>query len=106
MTTAGSPRHRQSSQRRWLLERLLAWYDEHRRELPWRAAAGVRPDPYHVLLSEIMLQQTTAATASQRFAPFIARFPTLHVLAAADETEVLHAWQGLGYYRRARALHA
>jgi A/G-specific adenine glycosylase len=90
----------------WLIERLLAWYDAHGRELPWRAAAGEAPSPYRVLLSEFMLQQTTVATVKPRFAAFLARFPTLHALAAADERDVLHAWQGLGYYRRARALHA
>ena len=88
------------------LQRLLAWYDRHRRDLPWRALPGRRPDPYHVLLSECMLQQTTAATVSRRFPAFLARFPSLAVLAAADEAAVLQAWQGLGYYRRARALHA
>jgi A/G-specific adenine glycosylase len=91
---------------RWLIERLLAWYDAHRRALPWRAAAGEAPSPYRVLLSEFMLQQTTVATVEPRFAAFLARFPTLDALAAADESDVLHAWQGLGYYRRARALHA
>jgi A/G-specific adenine glycosylase len=91
---------------RWLIERLLAWYDAHRRALPWRAAAGEAPSPYRVLLSEFMLQQTTVATVTPRFAAFLARFPTLEALAAADERDVLHAWQGLGYYRRARALHA
>jgi A/G-specific adenine glycosylase len=89
-----------------LLERLLAWYDVHRRTLPWRAPAGRRPEPYRVLLSEFMLQQTTAATVSRRFPAFVQRFPSLAALAAAEEAEVLHAWQGLGYYRRARALHA
>jgi A/G-specific adenine glycosylase len=88
------------------IERLLAWYDRHRRPLPWRAAPGRRPDPYHVLLSEIMLQQTTAATVAGRFEEFLARFPSLAALAAATQADVLHAWQGLGYYRRARALHA
>ena len=90
----------------WLVDRLLAWYDAHRRELPWRAAAGAAAAPYLVLLSEFMLQQTTVATVSARFASFLARFPSLEALAAADEADVLHAWQGLGYYRRARALHA
>lgn len=90
----------------WLIERLLAWYEAHGRELPWRARAGEAPSPYGVLLSEFMLQQTTVATVKARFATFLARFPTLRDLAAADESEVLHAWQGLGYYRRARALHA
>ena len=89
-----------------LNRRLLAWYDRHRRVLPWRAAAGATAEPYHVLLSEIMLQQTTAATVSRRFPDFLARFPSLDALAAADQTDVLHAWQGLGYYARARALHA
>ena len=89
-----------------LSQTLLAWYDRHRRCLPWRAKAGDPADPYHVLVSELMLQQTTVATVSGRFAPFITRFPDIQALAAADEAEVLHAWQGLGYYRRARALHA
>ena len=90
----------------WLIERLLAWYDAHGRELPWRAGVGEAPSPYQVLLSEFMLQQTTVATVRPRFAAFLERFPSLHALAAADERDVLHAWQGLGYYRRARALHA
>jgi A/G-specific adenine glycosylase len=90
----------------WLIERLLTWYDAHGRELPWRAGAGEAPSLYQVLLSEFMLQQTTVATVKPRFAAFLARFPSLHALAAADERDVLHAWQGLGYYRRARALHA
>jgi A/G-specific adenine glycosylase len=90
----------------WLVDRLLAWYDAHRRELPWRAAAGAATAPYLVLLSELMLQQTTVATVSARFDSFLARFPSFEALAAAVEADVLHAWQGLGYYRRARALHA
>ena len=85
---------------------LLAWYDVARRSLPWRAPPGDRSDPWHVLVSELMLQQTTVATVRARFAPFLARFPTLAVLARAPLDDVLHAWQGLGYYRRARALHA
>src|SRR5918996_2120654 len=90
----------------WLIERLLGWYDTHRRALPWRAASGQPVSTYEVLLSEFMLQQTTAATVGARFPSFLARFPSVHALAAAEEAEVLHAWQGLGYYRRARALHA
>ncbi|MDH3659797.1 MAG: A/G-specific adenine glycosylase [Alphaproteobacteria bacterium] len=90
---------------RALSEALLAWYDRHRRRLPWRAEGGEPADPYHVLVSELMLQQTTVATVSGRFAPFIARFPDLETLARAEQAEVQHAWQGLGYYRRARALH-
>ena len=85
---------------------LLAWYDRHARELPWRALPGAIPDPWAVLVSEIMLQQTTVATVRGRHALFLARFPTPAALAGASEDEVLHAWQGLGYYRRARALHA
>jgi A/G-specific adenine glycosylase len=90
----------------WLIDRLLAWYDAHARRLPWRAAIGAPASPYAVLLSEFMLQQTTVATVRARFPAFLARFPSFHALAAADEDEVLHAWQGLGYYRRASALHA
>ena len=85
---------------------LLAWYDRHRRDLPWRAAPGQRPDPYRVWLSEIMLQQTTVATVGPYFDQFVARFPDIRALAAASLDEVLHAWQGLGYYARARNLHA
>jgi A/G-specific adenine glycosylase len=92
--------------RQWLIDRLLAWYDDHARKLPWRAPAGAPASPYEVLLSEFMLQQTTVATIKVRYPVFLARFPGFHSLAAADESEVLHAWQGLGYYRRARALHA
>jgi A/G-specific adenine glycosylase len=84
---------------------LLAWYDRHRRDLPWRAKPGERPDPYRVWLSEIMLQQTTVATVGPYYARFLERWPTVEALAAADLDEVLHAWQGLGYYARARNLH-
>jgi A/G-specific adenine glycosylase len=85
---------------------LLAWYDRHRRDLPWRARPGERPDPYKVWLSEIMLQQTTVATVGPYYARFLERWPTVEDLAAADLDSVLHAWQGLGYYARARHLHA
>ncbi len=84
---------------------LLVWYDRHRRDLPWRARPGARPDPYHVWLSEIMLQQTTVATVGPYFRAFLARWPTVAALAAAALDDVLHAWQGLGYYARARNLH-
>ena len=84
---------------------LLAWYDRHRRALPWRAAPGIRPDPYRVWLSEIMLQQTTVATVGPYFDRFVARWPDISALAAASLDEVLHLWQGLGYYARARNLH-
>jgi A/G-specific adenine glycosylase len=83
---------------------LLPWYDAHRRELPWRAAAGVTPDPYRVWLSEVMLQQTTVATVRPRFAAWVARWPDFASLAAARDEEVMAAWAGLGYYARARNL--
>jgi A/G-specific adenine glycosylase len=86
-------------------ETLLAWYDGNRRWLPWRAAPGERADPYHVWLSEIMLQQTTVATVGPYFGSFLARWPSVGDLATAELDEVLHAWQGLGYYARARNLH-
>ncbi len=86
---------------------LLAWYDVHARSLPWRAAPGEPPaDPYHVWLSEIMLQQTTVAAVRPYFERFIARWPTVAALAAAPEEEILTAWAGLGYYARARNLIA
>ena len=85
---------------------LLAWYDRQRRDLPWRVPPGRRPDPYRVWLSEIMLQQTTVATVGPYFDRFVARFPDIRGLAAASLDEVLHLWQGLGYYARARNLHA
>jgi A/G-specific adenine glycosylase len=85
---------------------LLAWYDGARRDLPWRAPPGAAPDPWRVLVSELMLQQTTVATVRGRFEPFLTRFPSLEALAAAPLEEMLHAWQGLGYYRRAHGLHA
>ncbi|MBB6308645.1 A/G-specific adenine glycosylase [Xanthobacter tagetidis] len=85
---------------------LLAWYDAHRRRLPWRAGAGERADPYHVFLSEIMLQQTTVKAVIPYFGAFLARWPTVRHLAAAAQEEVLSQWAGLGYYARARNLHA
>jgi A/G-specific adenine glycosylase len=85
---------------------LLAWYDRHRRDLPWRVARGERPDPYRVWLSEIMLQQTTVAAVGPRFEAFCRRWPDVGALAAAPLDDVLHEWQGLGYYARARNLHA
>jgi A/G-specific adenine glycosylase len=88
-----------------LPDRLLAWYDRHRRRLPWRAPPGGHADPYAVWLSEIMLQQTTVAAVDGYFRRFLERWPTVHDLAAAPLDDVLHAWQGLGYYARARNLH-
>jgi len=87
-----------------ILDDLLAHYDRHRRVLPWRALPGEVPDPYRVWLSEIMLQQTTVATVGPYFRAFLDRWPTVTELAAADQDEVMHAWQGLGYYSRARNL--
>jgi A/G-specific adenine glycosylase len=90
---------------------LLAWYDRHRRVLPWRLEAwralnGQRADPYAVWLSEIMLQQTTVKTVGPYYAKFLSRWPTVAALAAASLDDVLRAWAGLGYYARARNLHA
>jgi len=85
---------------------LLRWYDRHRRDLPWRAQPGEPPDPYRVWLSEIMLQQTTVAAVKPFFARFLQLFPTVEALAAAPPEAVMSAWAGLGYYSRARNLHA
>jgi len=90
------------SQQRRFRKKLLAWYDSHRRDLPWRASR----DPYRVWLSEIMLQQTRVAAVISHYREFLRRFPTAQKLAAAREASVLAAWSGLGYYRRARMLHA
>jgi A/G-specific adenine glycosylase len=81
---------------------LLAWFDRHRRDLPWRRSQ----DPYGVWLSEIMLQQTRVEVVIPYYERFLARFPTVEELAAAEVDEVLTLWSGLGYYRRARQLHA
>ncbi len=89
---------------------LLGWYRQHRRDLPWRtptgAPASARPNPYFVLVSETMLQQTQVATVKPFFSRFIQRFPDLATLAAADPQELLRLWQGLGYYSHARNLQA
>ena len=85
---------------------LLDWYDRHRRRLPWRAAAGERPDPYRVWLSEIMLQQTGVKTVGPYFEKFLARWPDVTALGRASLDDVLRMWAGLGYYSRARNLHA
>ncbi len=86
--------------------KLLAWYDRERRHLPWRAAPGMAADPYRVWLSEIMLQQTTVKAVIPRYALFLQRWPHVTALAGAELGEVLAAWAGLGYYARARNLHA
>lgn len=85
---------------------LLGWYDRNARDLPWRAPPGRRPEPYGVWLSEVMLQQTTVATVGPYYQAFLRRWPDVHSLAAAPLEAVLTAWQGLGYYARARHLHA
>ena len=85
---------------------LLAWYDRHRRVLPWRPPAGHRPDPYAVWLSEIMLQQTGVKTVGPYFQKFLARWPDVAALGRASLDDVLRMWAGLGYYSRARNLHA
>ncbi|ANY20340.1 A/G-specific adenine glycosylase [Tsuneonella dongtanensis] len=87
--------------------RLLAWYDRHARTLPWRSPPGAAaPEPYRVWLSEVMLQQTTTAAVAPYYAKFLARWPTVEALAAADDGDVMAAWAGLGYYSRARNLLA
>jgi A/G-specific adenine glycosylase len=85
---------------------LLQWYDRHRRRLPWRAPAGHTPDPYRVWLSEIMLQQTTVKAVGPYFEKFVARWPDVTSLGRAALDDVLRMWAGLGYYSRARNLHA
>ena len=85
-----------------LRRELLAWYDDHRRDLPWRSTR----DPYRIWISEIMLQQTRVAAVLPRYEKFLERFPTVEKLAAARLSSVLAQWSGLGYYRRARNLHA
>lgn len=90
------------SGRRRFCKNILAWYDLHQRDLPWRASRA----PYRVWLSEVMLQQTRVAAVIEHYQEFLRRFPTVEKLAAAREASVLAAWSGLGYYRRARMMHA
>lgn len=94
--------HFSSAEKQSLRRRLLAWYHKHARDLPWRRSR----DPYRVWISEIMLQQTQVATVRDYFTRFIAAFPDIRSLADANEIDVLRLWEGLGYYRRARQLHA
>ncbi|MBR9971200.1 A/G-specific adenine glycosylase [Magnetospirillum sulfuroxidans] len=89
-----------------LSQSLLAWYDRAGRTLPWRKKGGAAADPYHVWLSEVMLQQTTVVVVAPYFLRFLERWPTVAALAGASSDEVMHAWAGLGYYARARNLHA
>jgi len=88
-----------------IAEKLLNWYDQNRRDLPWRARPGEQKNPYQIWLSEIMLQQTTVATVKDYYRAFLKRWPKVEDLAQAPLDDVLHAWQGLGYYARARNLH-
>ena len=83
-------------------QKILKWYGEHKRELPWRTTN----DPYKIWLSEIMLQQTRVAQGTPYYHKFLEAFPTVYDLANAEEEQVLKLWQGLGYYSRARNLHA
>jgi A/G-specific adenine glycosylase len=85
---------------------LLDWYDRHRRRLPWRPLPGVSADPYRVWLSEIMLQQTGVQTVGPYFEKFVDRWPNVEALGSASLDDVLRMWAGLGYYSRARNLHA
>lgn len=85
---------------------LLAWYADYGRKLPWRVKGGAHPNPYVILVSEFMLQQTGVKTVIPYFQRFMERFPTVKALAEASEEEVYLYWQGLGYYSRARSLHA
>jgi len=111
-TVAAKPLARQRGKRRTAQScpqptALLAWYDRHRRKLPWRALPGQkRADPYRVWLSEIMLQQTTVKAVAPYYARFLARWDDVRALAAAPLDDVLKTWAGLGYYARARNLHA
>jgi A/G-specific adenine glycosylase len=92
----------ESASRQRFRRRLLNWFDRHKRDLPWRQDR----DPYRVWLSEVMLQQTRVAAVTDHYQKFLRRFPTIEHLASARESSVLAAWSGLGYYRRARMLHA
>jgi A/G-specific adenine glycosylase len=83
---------------------LLAWYDRHRRALPWRARKGDRTEPYRVWLSEIMLQQTTVKAVAPYYTRFLAQWPTVERLAAAERDDVLRVWAGLGYYAQPACL--
>jgi A/G-specific adenine glycosylase len=109
-TVAAKPVARQRGKRRTRQScpqptALLAWYDRHRRKLPWRASPGERADPYRVWLSEIMLQQTTVKAVAPYYARFLQRWDDVRALAGAPLDDVLKAWAGLGYYARARNLH-
>mgnify|MGYP000117916270 CR=1 FL=1 len=103
--TRTSPDQAHRDHARVMAQSLLAWYDRHRRDLPWRARPGETADPYRVWLSEIMLQQTTVAAVRDYFLRFVARWPDVEALASAPLDDILREWAGLGYYARARNLH-
>lgn len=86
-------------------DQMLSWYDNHARVLPWRSKPGERPDPYHVWLSEVMLQQTTVGAVIPYFEKFISIWPSVHEMATASQDDILREWAGLGYYSRARNLY-
>src|SRR5476651_1710372 len=96
-----SPKTLSARQASSFQRRLLRWFDREQRTLPWRGES----DPYRILVSEIMLQQTRVAVVEDRYKKFVAQFPSAERLSRAKEETVLAAWSGLGYYRRARALH-
>src|SRR5581483_3302646 len=96
-----SPVHQNQENVQQFRRLLLRWYGEYQRKLPWRGES----DPYRILVSEIMLQQTRVAVVEDRYKKFVAQFPSAQKLARAKEQTVLAAWSGLGYYRRARNLH-
>src|SRR6266705_6497142 len=97
-----STAHSDSSHPPQLRRALLAWYDRNQRDLPWRKTR----DRYQIWISEVMLQQTRVAAVILRYAAFLKRFPSVKKLASARESSVLAEWSGMGYYRRARNLHA
>ncbi|WP_286178052.1 A/G-specific adenine glycosylase [Stieleria mannarensis] len=105
MPTETPPHHDDWQRTRWrseLRRKLLDWFSTHARELPWRSD----PTPYHVWVSEIMLQQTQVATVLPYYQRWMESFPTIAELAAAEESELMRHWEGLGYYRRVRSMHA
>ena len=95
-----------AAKRNAIVSRVLAWWDAHRRDLAWRAGPGETPDPYRVWLSEVLLQQTTAQAAAPYYRRFVEQWPTVGDLAAASHDRVIAVFAGLGYYSRARNLHA
>ena len=109
MALSGRARKGEIGRQDGVAGRLLAWYDAHHRDLPWRVAPaalarGIRPDPYHVWLSEIMLQQTTVEAVKPYFRKFLEKWPEITDLARAEPDDIMKAWAGLGYYSRARNL--